>query len=180
MRHIPEGLIVLSILMLPATPVLAHHTEWIPAERASTEQRPACCWEDILRISEIFLPFSVGDTQALAEEQDPGHQVGIVVYHVRPDKKQAFEQFVTGVLMPAAWQAEPGTAAKVRFVTSADLHPDGTYHDVFLFDPVVPGGEYEIENILDQVYGKKKRAQFMKTFATYVTGYTDESFTELR
>ncbi|HET6639481.1 MAG TPA: hypothetical protein VFH82_11965 [Gemmatimonadota bacterium] len=129
-------------------------------------------------MTESMLLLPEEETGALLSQVDPGRQIGVVVYHVRPDKKQAFEQFVTGVLMPAAQRTEPGTAAKVRFMTSVVMDADGTYHEAFLFDPVVPGGEYEIEYILDRTVGKERREQYMKAFETWITGYSTEDFIE--
>lgn len=178
MSHFSRCLVLSVVAVLMATMVTFANSIGQTDAPVNRNERHICCWEDISRITESILPSSAEETRALLGWINSGQQVGVVVYYVKPDKKQAFEQFVTGVLLPAAQRTEPGAAANVRFMTNAGLHPDGTYHEAFLFDPVVPGGEYQIENILDQTVGRERREQYMKEFDTWVTGYSTEDFTE--
>ena len=60
------------------------------------------------------------------------------------------------------------------------LHPvepeeDGTYTYLFIMDPVVPRGDYDIENLLKKMYDEQKATEYMKmlneTEASGQTGY---------
>lgn len=81
-----------------------------------------------------------------------GEDMWIVLHHIRAEKCGEFEHFLHAVLMPAVAHVAPEVYNKTRILHPTMPNKDGSYTFVFLMDPLVPDGEYGIENILHEFY----------------------------
>ena len=115
-------------------------------------------------------------TRLMAKE---GDTVWVFVNHVKADKREQFERFVHENFWPGAKKLRP--ADQHVFQQTRVLHPiqaeaDGTYSYLFIMDPVVPGADYYIENLIRKMYEEKKANEYLKMFnetaAGPQTGYT--------
>lgn len=108
-----------------------------------------------------------------------GDTVWVIVNHVKADKREQFERFVHEIFWPGAKNLRP--AVQQVFQQTRVLHPiqaeaDGTYSYLFIMDPVVPGADYDIENLIRKMYEEKKANEYLKMFSETAagtqTGYT--------
>lgn len=93
-----------------------------------------------------------------------GEGVWVVLNHVRAEKREAFEHFLHSILMPAIAHVHPETYNAVRVLHPAKPNEDGTYTYIFLMDPVIPGGIYDISSILHEFYKPELANEYMKTW----------------
>ncbi len=96
-----------------------------------------------------------------------GEKVWVIINHVKEDKRQQFEQFIHEVFWPMAKKLNAQDQRLFR--QTRVLHPttaeeDGTYSYLFIMDPLMEGGDYEILNLLTKMYGAEKGAQYNKMF----------------
>ena len=107
-----------------------------------------------------------------------GDSVWVIINHIKPDKREQFEKFVHEVFWPKA--SNLSADEQRLFKQTRVLHPtepeaDGTYSYIFLMDPLIPGGNYEIDYLLKKIYGEGKWEQHSKmlgeTFAREQTQY---------
>lgn len=107
-----------------------------------------------------------------------GDSVWIYVNHVKPDKRQQFEKFVTEIFwskgeMLSGKDSEVFHKTRVLYPTQPER--DSTYSYIFIMDPVITGGDYDIGNLLKKIYGEAKAAEYIKMFdettAAEQTGY---------
>lgn len=91
-----------------------------------------------------------------------GEDVWVILNHVRAEKRETFEHFLHDILMPATAHVEPEVFNKVRILHPTMPNKDGTYTYIFLMDPLVLEGEYNIENILFEHYPPEKAKEYMK------------------
>ena len=91
-----------------------------------------------------------------------GQDMWVILNHVRADKKEAFEHFLHATLMPAVAHVEPEVYNKVRVLHPTMPNKDGSYTYVFLMDPLVLEGEYNVENILFEFYKPDLAREYMK------------------
>jgi len=91
-----------------------------------------------------------------------GEDVWVIVNHVRAEKQEMFEHFLHAILMPAVAHVEPEVYNKIRILHPAVPDKDGTLSYIFLLDPLVPDGEYNIENILFNFYKPDVAREYMK------------------
>jgi hypothetical protein len=94
-----------------------------------------------------------------------GDTVWVIINHVKADKRQQFEQFVHQVFWDSA--SKLSAADQQVFRQTRVLHPtvpekDGTYSYIFLMDPYIPGGNYNISALLNKMYGEPKASQYNK------------------
>lgn len=109
-----------------------------------------------------------------------GDTVYIFVNHIKQDKRQEFEDFVTNTFwgmskkLPTKDQ-QVFKHTRVLYPTKAE--PDGTWSYIFIMDPVVPGGEYNIRTLLVKMYGEQKADEYDKLFSETAaheqTGYVE-------
>ena len=108
---------------------------------------------------------STQNTRANAAE---GDSVWVIVNHVKPDKREQFEQFVHEVFWPSAQQLSP--EEQRAFSSTRILHPvgpeaDGTYSYIFFIDPIIQGFNYGIIDNLEKMYPKEKAAEYDRMFS---------------
>lgn len=86
----------------------------------------------------------------------------VFLNHVRPEKCEVFEYFLHSILMPAIAHTHPETYNKVRVLHPSTSNKDGTYTYIFLMDPVIPDGIYNISSILYEFYRPELAKEYMK------------------
>ena len=91
-----------------------------------------------------------------------GEAVWVVLNHIRAEKHEAFEHFLQAILLPAIAHIHPETYNKVRVLHPTKPNEDGTYTYIFLMDPVVPDGIYEISSILHEFYNAEQADAYVK------------------
>jgi hypothetical protein len=91
-----------------------------------------------------------------------GEDIWVVLNHVRAEKRKAFEHFLHSILMPAIAHVHPETYNKVRVLHPTKPNGNGTYTYIFLMDPVVPDGIYDISSILHEFYKPELANEYMK------------------
>jgi hypothetical protein len=122
-------------------------------------------------------PLAANDTAGSADLSDQqtgaipraaqGDSVWIFVNHIKADKREQFEKFVHEIFWDSAGKLS--AAEQQLFRKTRVLHPirpeqDGTYSYVFIMDPVIPGGNYDIEKLTKQIYGEEKAREYLKMF----------------
>jgi hypothetical protein len=98
--------------------------------------------------------------------------VGVFIYKVKKGSAEKFESFVKNTLMPATNRSTPDNdyaMRSVRLLSASDKVSDGKF--IFIFDPFVSTGEYDIEKILIAKHGDKRGKELFKEFETLVAGY---------
>lgn len=103
----------------------------------------------------------------------PGENVWVFVNSVKADKRPQFEQFLHEIFWPGAEKLS-GDDKKV-FSQTRILHPtkaeaDGTYSYLFVMDPVVIGGDYDITSLLTKMFGEAKALEYQKMFDDATSG----------
>jgi hypothetical protein len=93
-----------------------------------------------------------------------GEGIWVVLNHIRAEKREAFEHFLYSILLPAIAHIHPETYNTVRVLHPTAPNENGTYTYIFLMDPVVPGGIYNINNILYEFYKPELANEYMKTW----------------
>ena len=93
-----------------------------------------------------------------------GENMWVVLNHIRAEKCEAFEHFLHAILMPAIAHTHPEAYNKVRVLHPSRANEDGTYTYIFLMDPVVPNGIYNISDILHEFYKPEQANEYMKTW----------------
>jgi hypothetical protein len=96
-----------------------------------------------------------------------GEKVWVIINHVKADKRQQFERFVNELFWPMA--SKLGTEEQKVFRQTRVLHPtkaeaDGTFSYLFIMDPVIEGGDYNIEALLKKMYSAEKAAEYNRLF----------------
>lgn len=115
---------------------------------------------------------------AMRPMANEGDSVWVIINHIKADKRQQFEKFVHEIFWPMAKKLtseEQRVFRQTRVLHSVKPEEDGTYSYLFIMDPVVPGADYDIENLLKKMYDEQKATEYMKmlneTEASGQTGY---------
>jgi len=92
-----------------------------------------------------------------------GETVWVCLDPIKKDKRAQYERFLHEIFWPGAAKLSP--AEQKIFRQTRILHPtkaetDGTYSYFFVMDPVIKGGDYDIESLLTKMYGKSKDAEY--------------------
>ncbi|MCY7349411.1 MAG: hypothetical protein LH606_01920 [Cytophagaceae bacterium] len=98
-----------------------------------------------------------------------GETVWVCLDPIKKDKRAQYERFLHEIFWPGVAKLS-ATDQKV-FQQTRILHPtkpeaDGTYSYFFIMDPVVKGGEYDIETLLAKMYGAAKAKEYIKLYET--------------
>jgi len=105
-----------------------------------------------------------------------GDEVWVFLNHVKADQWEKHKDFVMNVLIPAAEKIIPAEMGQTRFLYGTESNEDGTYTSVFLMDPVVENGNYNIEDILKKAHGDEQghayTEQWMESLAADQVGFT--------
>lgn len=91
-----------------------------------------------------------------------GEDMWVLLNHIRPEKRESIEHFLHAILMPALAHTHPETYNKVRVLHPSLPNEDGTYTYIFLMDPVVLDGIYNINDILHEFYKPEQADEYMK------------------
>lgn len=115
-------------------------------------------------------------TQALGQSKlaarpmtKPGETVWVCLDAIKKDKRAQYERFLHEIFWPGAAKLSP--AEQRVFRQTRILHPtkaeaDGSYAYFFVMDPVIQGGDYDIESLLAKMYGKAKATEYYKLYTT--------------
>jgi hypothetical protein len=105
-----------------------------------------------------------------------GNEVWVVLNHVKADQWEVHKNLVTKIIMPAAEKIVPAEVGQTRFLYAIEPNEDGTYTSVFLMDPAIENGNYNIEDILKKAHGDEQgqayREQWVETLVADQLGYT--------
>jgi hypothetical protein len=104
---------------------------------------------------------------------DEGELVWIILNHVKPDKRQQFEEFMTimdqvfyDLIKKDKISAEEGMAWKqMRLLHPTEANEDGSYTYVFLADPWIEGVESRIGYWLRKKYSEEVAQKYGKMFS---------------
>jgi hypothetical protein len=90
-----------------------------------------------------------------------GEPMWVMLNHIRPEKRKEFEHFLHAILMPAVAHIHPEVFSKMRVLHPSLPNDDGTYTYIFLMDPLVETGEYNISHILNQYYRPEQADEYL-------------------
>ena len=93
-----------------------------------------------------------------------GDQVWVVLNHVKAENWEEHKDFVLNILIPAAEKIVPHEMGHTRFLYQTEPNEDDNYTSVFLMDPVVEDGNYDILEILKKAYGDEQAEVYHKRF----------------
>ena len=118
----------------------------------------------------ILLAFSTEAGYAQTAQRSgakEGDTVWVLINYVKADKREQFEKFVNEIFWPmakklSAQDQELFNQTRVLY----PVHPeeDGTYNYFFIMDPVISGGNYDIEGLLKKMYDPPKAEAYLKLF----------------
>ncbi len=96
-----------------------------------------------------------------------GDTVWVIINHIKPDKRQQFEKFITEILWPASKSLSSQDQlifSQTRVLTPVQPEADGTYSYIFIMDPLVSVGDYSIRHLLGSAYDQQKAIEYEATF----------------
>ena len=106
---------------------------------------------------------------ASASRAKTGEPVLILVNHVKADKKQQFENYLTRF-----WEALDKLSAsdpeiqrinrQTRVLRPVGADADGTHTFLFVMDPLIPTANYDMASILTRAFGEEESSQLMALF----------------
>ena len=91
-----------------------------------------------------------------------GEQMWVLLNHVKADRRKEFERFMYELMMPIAARTEPDVLNRTRILHPTEPNKDGTYTYIFIMDPVVAEGEYDIGKLLLRVYSPEQAEEYTK------------------
>jgi hypothetical protein len=103
-------------------------------------------------------------TRPMAAE---GEKVWVIINHVKPDKREQFEKFIHEVFWPTARKLraqEQRVFRQTRVLHPTEAEKDGTYSYIFIMDPLIESGNYDILSLLTNMYGKEKATEYNNMF----------------
>jgi hypothetical protein len=105
--------------------------------------------------------------QKVVQRAAKGDTVWVIVNHIKADKKAQFEKFITETFWGASNKLKGND--KTVFKQTRVLYPtqpetDGTLSYIFIMDPVLSGGDYDIYNLLTKIYGDQKASEYNNVF----------------
>ena len=80
------------------------------------------------------------------------------------ERRADFEHFVQDILAPAVMRLNPEIHMRVRTLYPTKADNDGSYPYIFLMDPVVPGQDYTIFQLLRTVYAPEQAEAYLQIF----------------
>ncbi len=93
-----------------------------------------------------------------------GEKTWVLLNHVKPDRRKEFERFMHEIIKQIAVRSEPHVLNRTRILHPTEPNEDGTYTYIFLADPFVPDGEYNIEKLLSLAYSPEEADELSKLF----------------
>jgi hypothetical protein len=100
---------------------------------------------------------SVDRTAIRAAEGEP---MQIWFNYVKADKWEQHARFVHDLLLPATAKVDEPVFRHTRFLHPREQNEDGTWTSVWLMDPLLEDGDYEIGRLLRKAYGEAKGAEY--------------------
>ncbi|TCZ67736.1 hypothetical protein [Flaviaesturariibacter aridisoli] len=102
-----------------------------------------------------------------------GDTVWVIVNPVKADKRAQFEHFLKDIFWPMGYKLEgkdQEVFRKTRVLFPVKAEANGTYSYLFIMDPVVRQGEYDIETLLRKMYPADKAKEYNKLFDDSLSG----------
>jgi hypothetical protein len=102
--------------------------------------------------------------------------VWLCTYRVKADKQKEYEHFVHDIFWPGAKKlskAEQQVFRQTRVMHPLKAEADGAFIYSFLMDPVIEGGDYEIDSLLKKMFGEKAGTEYFKQFVATLTDEAD-------
>jgi hypothetical protein len=105
--------------------------------------------------------FAQGKGKALERTQArEGDEVWVIVNTIKADKREQFEKWVFEIFWPAGMKKLTGVQRKAfqytRVLAPTKANADGTWSYLYLMDPVFKDSNYDIEPLLEQLFGEAK------------------------
>ncbi len=97
-----------------------------------------------------------------ATRAQPGEAMWVLINHIRAEKRNEFEHFLHAILMPAVAHTYPDIYNKTRVLHPVDQNEDGSYTYIFLMDPLVRDGVYNVREILLGYYNHDEVEEYMR------------------
>ena len=91
-----------------------------------------------------------------------GEPMWVLVNHIRAEKRNKFEHFLHAILMPAVAYTHPDLYNKTCVLHPIAQNDDRSYTYIFLLDPVVKDGVYNVREILLGYYNQEQVEEYMR------------------
>ncbi|MCX6213489.1 hypothetical protein [Spirosoma sp.] len=117
-------------------------------------------------ITLLISPFVYAQTTPRAMAK-PGEEVHVWAYPVKAGKQKQYEHFVHDIFWPGAKKLSAGEQRvfkQTRVMHPTKANADGTFTYLFIMDPYIKGGDYDIESLIKKMYGPKQGAEHYKLF----------------
>lgn len=119
----------------------------------------------------LFLLLCV-KTATLSAQNSNKPKVWIIVSYVKENAKTDYEKWMTDIFFEPMKTTQDTILKKqfdaTRWLTPARQNEDKTWTFVFLMDPVIPKGDYDIEHFLIKTYGEAKGKDYFKQYEGFV------------
>ena len=98
-----------------------------------------------------------------------GDTVVVAVIRVRPDRRAQFEQFIEMISSAGVRPGALDSLSTAVFTHTRTLYPtapdsDGTFHYLFIFDPIIPGASYDIEKYVGRLFPQSDSARIVRLY----------------
>jgi len=100
----------------------------------------------------------------------------MVINYVKADKVSQFEDFNKNYLFPAGAEFNPQAKSTIRMGKPTGQNKDGTYSYIYLMDPYIKSGNYDIFSNLSMKYGKEKAVDYMKLYSECLKDGKSQAF----
>src|SRR5689334_4751725 len=91
-----------------------------------------------------------------------GEPMWVLINHIGAEKRNEFEHFLHVILMPAVAHTHPEVYNKTRVLHPQAPNEDGSYTYIFLMDPLVKDGIYNVREILMGYYNAAQVEEYMR------------------
>ncbi len=112
---------------------------------------------------------AAGQTRPVARQMaKAGEEVHVWAYPVKADKRKQYEHFVHDIFWPGARKLparEQQVFRQTRVMHPVKANADGSYTYLFIMDPMVKGGDYDIESLIKKMYGAKQGGGVLQTIS---------------
>jgi len=128
-------------------------------------------------IALFVILFSFVTTNAIAQTTEglsgskiravTGDTVWVLLNHIKADKREEFEKFIHEIFWPKAAnldETDQQVFRQTRVLHPVEMNKDSTYTYVFLMDPVIPGKNYEILDLLKKMYSEEQAKEYYDKF----------------
>ncbi len=102
------------------------------------------------------------ETGSDAGNNGSGALVWVLLNHIHADKREQFEWLLRDVIGLATQRSRPAAASHVRTLTPTEQNDDGSYTYIFVMDPLVEAGDYDIGDLLTQQFGQEQALAYLE------------------